>query len=134
MGYQQEEPILSVKEALKRDSFVNPTHTMVEGDVENALSAAANTLSGEMYVRGQEQFYLETQISYAIPGEDGSMKVLCSTQHPSEVQKLVAEVLDVPINHVQAEVRRMGGGFGGKETQAAQWACLAAVFATRLNR
>ncbi|MAS25997.1 MAG: xanthine dehydrogenase molybdopterin binding subunit [Oceanospirillaceae bacterium] len=132
--YQQEEPILSVKEALKRDSFVNPTHTMVEGDVENALSAAANTLSGEMYVRGQEQFYLETQISYAIPGEDGSMKVLCSTQHPSEVQKLVAEVLDVPINHVQAEVRRMGGGFGGKETQAAQWACLAAVFATRLNR
>ncbi|MBS51956.1 MAG: xanthine dehydrogenase molybdopterin binding subunit [Oceanospirillaceae bacterium] len=132
--YQQEEPILSVKEALKRDSFVNPTHTMVEGDVENALSAAANTLSGEMYVRGQEQFYLETQISYAIPGEDGSMKVLCSTQHPSEVQKLVAEVLDVPINHVQAEVRRMGSGFGGKETQAAQWACLAAVFATRLNR
>ncbi|MAD44787.1 MAG: xanthine dehydrogenase molybdopterin binding subunit [Oceanospirillaceae bacterium] len=132
--YTQEEPILTVKEALKRDSFVNPTHTMTEGDVESALQGADNTLAGEMYVRGQEQFYLETQISYAIPGEDGSIKVLCSTQHPSEVQKLVAEVLDVPVNHVQAEVRRMGGGFGGKETQAAQWACLAAVFAARLNR
>jgi len=132
--YSEEEPILTVKEALKRDSFVNPTHTMVEGDVEKALQGAEQTIAGEMYVRGQEQFYLETQISYAMPGEDGSMKVFCSTQHPSEVQKLVAEVLDVPVNYVQVEVRRMGGGFGGKETQAAQWACLASVFATRLKR
>ncbi len=132
--YNEEEAILDVKEALKRDSFVNPTHTMTEGDVEAALQSAPLSVSGEMYVRGQEQFYLETQISYALPGEDGSVKVFSSTQHPSEVQKLVAEVLDIPVNYVQVEVRRMGGGFGGKETQAAQWACLAAVFATRLNR
>lgn len=132
--YEEEPAILSVEDALQQNSFVNPAHTMQKGDAAAALANAPVRLSGSLYVRGQEQFYLEGQISYAIPGEDGSMKVHCSTQHPSEVQKLVAEVLDVPINHVLVEVRRMGGGFGGKETQAAAWACIASVFATRLNR
>ena len=132
--YDEEDAILTVEKALQENSFVNPAHTMQKGDVGAALKKAPLRLSGSLYVRGQEQFYLEGQISYAIPGEDGSMKVHCSTQHPSEVQKLVAEVLDVPINHINVEVRRMGGGFGGKETQAAQWACIASVFATRLNR
>lgn len=132
--YQQEEPILSVEQALQQNSFVNPAHTMQKGDAVSALASAPRQLHGQLYVRGQEQFYLETQISYAIPGEDDGMQVYCSTQHPSEVQKLVAEVLDIPLSLVTVEVRRMGGGFGGKETQAAPWACIAAVCANRLQR
>jgi xanthine dehydrogenase large subunit len=85
-------------------------------------------------VGGQEHFYLEAQASLVIPGEDGSMTVYTSTQNPTETQKLVAEVLDIPMNHVDVVTRRMGGGFGGKETHAAPWACIAAVFAARTNK
>ncbi len=87
-----------------------------------------------MRIGGQEHFYLEGQASLAIPGEDGDVLIHCSTQHPSEVQHNVAHVLGVPNHAVTVEVRRMGGGFGGKETQGAQWAALAAVFATRTGR
>ena len=126
--------ILEVKDALKEQFFVRPTHSMQKGDVKTALSKAPNTLSGELYVKGQEHFYLEGQVSYAVPTEDKGIKLFTSSQHPTEVQKLIAEVLDLPINYVQVEVRRMGGGFGGKETQAAPWACMASLFAHRLSR
>jgi xanthine dehydrogenase large subunit len=84
-------------------------------------------IQGTLHIGGQEHFYLETQISSVMPTEDGGMIVYCSTQNPTEVQKLVAEVLDVPMNKVVVDMRRMGGGFGGKETQAASPACLCAV-------
>ena len=132
--YQEEEAVLTVQEALKQNAFVRPAHVMIKGETEAALKDAPRTLSNDLYVKGQEHFYLEGQVSYVAPTEDGGVKVYTSSQHPTEVQKLVSEVLDLPINYVQAEVRRMGGGFGGKETQAAQWACLSAVFATRLKR
>ena len=86
------------------------------------------------FVRGQEHFYLEGQVSLALPTEDDGVHVISSSQHPSEVQKLVASVLGTSIHQVQVEVRRMGGGFGGKESQAAALACTAALFARRTGR
>ncbi len=132
--YEVLDAILEVEDALKQQHFVRPTHSMQKGDYETAIANAPRQLEGELYVKGQEHFYLEGQVSYVIPTEDQGMKVFTSTQHPTEVQKLVAEVLDLPINYVQVEVRRMGGGFGGKETQAAPWACMASLLAHRLRR
>jgi xanthine dehydrogenase large subunit len=85
-------------------------------------------------VGGQEQFYLEGQISYAIPKEGRGMHVYCSTQHPSEMQHHIATVLQLASHDVLVECRRMGGGFGGKESQSALWACAAAVAAAKLRR
>ena len=90
-------------------------------------------MQGEFYVGGQEQFYLEGQISYAVPKEDGCLHLYCSTQHPTEMQHVVAHALDLVANQVTVEMRRMGGGFGGKESQSALFACVAAVAAQRLR-
>ena len=122
---------LTPQEAMAEEEFVLPTRQLNMGDVNQAMAAAENLLLSEMYVRGQEHFYLEGQISVALPTEDGGVHVYSSTQHPTEIQKLVAQVLSLPINYVQAEIRRMGGAFGGKETQAASLACIAAIFAVR---
>jgi len=132
--YEESTPILDVQTALKERVFVRPTHTHAKGDADKALQKAKHTLKGDFYVKGQEHFYLESQVSFVVPTEDHGMKVYTSSQHPTEVQKLVSEVLGVAINQVQVEVRRMGGGFGGKETQAAPWACMAAVVAHRTHR
>ncbi|PMZ33303.1 xanthine dehydrogenase molybdopterin binding subunit, partial [Pseudomonas sp. GW247-3R2A] len=88
------------------------------GDSAGALATAEHRIQGTLHIGGQEHFYLETQISAVMPTEDGGMIVYCSTQNPTEVQKLVAEVLDVSMNKIVVDMRRMGGGFGGKETQA----------------
>ena len=105
-----------------------------EGGAQAAIARAPHRLKESFSVGGQEQFYLEGQISYAIPKEDGGMHLHCSTQHPSEMQLLVAHALGVPVNHVQVECRRMGGGFGGKESQSGLFACVAAVAARLLDR
>lgn len=126
--------LLDAREALAREEFVLPSHRIVRGDAAGAIRRAPRRRSGNCTIRGQEHFYLEGQISIATPSEDGGIFVLSSTQHPSEVQKLVASVLALPINYVQVEVRRMGGGFGGKETQAAALACIAALFAQRTQQ
>ena len=102
-------------------------HSHSIGDATQALKEAPHTLQGELSIGGQEHFYLETQICTTIPSEEGGMQVYTSSQHPSEVQKLVAQVINVPLHKVVVDMRRMGGGFGGKETQAAQPACLAAL-------
>ena len=127
--YQPLEAAVTVEQALASELFVRPSHTQLRGTPDEALSRAPHQLSGEQHIGGQEHFYLESQACLVEPTEDGGMFVHTSSQHPSEVQKLVAEVLDLPINEVQAEVRRMGGGFGGKETQAAPLACVAALLA-----
>ena len=98
------------------------------------MAAAPRRLAGEFYVGGQEHFYLEGQISYAVPKEDGCIHLYCSTQHPTEMQHVVAHALDLVANQVVVEMRRMGGGFGGKESQSALFACVAAVAAQRLRR
>lgn len=127
--YEDLEPVLDVVEALRKKHFVLDSHTHRRGDSASALRDAPHRLQGTLHIGGQEHFYLETQISSVMPTEDGGMIVYCSTQNPTEVQKLVAEVLDVPMNKVVVDMRRMGGGFGGKETQAASPACLCAVIA-----
>jgi xanthine dehydrogenase large subunit len=127
--YEELAPVLSIEAALAQQLLVRPTHTMRRGDAEAGLAAAVTVLEGELYIGGQEHFYLEGQIALALPTEDGGMHIHTSSQHPAEVQKLVAEVLALPMHKVHAEVRRLGGGFGGKETQAAPLACAAALAA-----
>ncbi|SEL27895.1 xanthine dehydrogenase, molybdenum binding subunit apoprotein [Colwellia chukchiensis] len=134
VDYQVLEPILSVKAALAKQSFVRPPFTMQRGDADSAIANAQHQLSGQIAIGGQEHFYLEGQVSSAVPTEDGGMTIFSSSQHPSEVQKLVAEVLNISLNKVVVDTRRMGGGFGGKETQAAPWACIAALLANKTQR
>jgi len=132
--YEELPAVLDVAEALEKQLFVAPPHVMKQGDAKAALARAKHRHAGRMDIGGQDHFYLEGQISFAIPGEDGDVLLHCSTQHPSEVQHNIANVLGRPANAVTVEVRRMGGGFGGKETQAMQWAALAAIVATKTGR
>jgi xanthine dehydrogenase large subunit len=131
-------PVLTPRDAHAKQQYVLPAMHLVrstrEGGAHAAIAAAPHRLKGTLDVGGQEQFYLEGQISYAIPKEDHGMLVHCSTQHPSEMQHLVAHALKLHAHHVQVECRRMGGGFGGKESQSAPFACIAAVAARKLNR
>ena len=127
--YEDLDPVLDVVEALRRRHFVVDSHTHQRGDSAAALAGAVHRLQGHLHIGGQEHFYLETQVCSVMPTEDGGMIVYSSTQNPTEVQKLVAEVLGVSMNRVAVDMRRMGGGFGGKETQAASPACLCAVIA-----
>lgn len=108
--------------------------TLQRGDVERALAAAPNRIAGSFRIGGQDHFYLEGHIAFAVPGEDDEVTVHSSTQHPSEVQHMVARVLGVRSNAVTIQVRRMGGGFGGKETQSNLFAAVAAVAARKFNR
>ena len=108
--------------------------TLKRGDAAAALASAPRRVTGRMRLGGQDHFYLEGQVSLAIPGEDDEVVVHCSTQGPSETQHMVAHALGVPSNAVTIEVRRMGGGFGGKETQANQCAAIAAIAAKKLKR
>ncbi|WP_312240695.1 xanthine dehydrogenase molybdopterin binding subunit [Pantoea sp.] len=132
--YEVLEPLLDVKTALERRSFVQEPHVHRRGDADAALARAPHRIQGEFHIGGQEHFYLETQTALVIPGEDRSLQVFSSTQNPTEVQKLVASVMGITMNKVTIDMRRMGGGFGGKETQAAAVACLCAVAARRTGR
>ncbi len=111
-----------------------PAHEMRLGDPEAALVKAPNRIEGRLELGGQDHFYLEGQIAYALPQEDGDVLVRSSTQHPSEVQHNVAKMLGVPDHAVTVEVRRMGGGFGGKESQPALFASVAALVAVKTGR
>ncbi len=116
------------------DRLVAPGLTLKRGNAAEAISKAPRSISGKMRVGGQDHFYLEGHIALAVPGEDRDVTVHSSTQHPSEVQHMVAHALGVPSHAVTVEVRRMGGGFGGKETQSNQFAAIAAVAAKKLVR
>lgn len=142
IDYQPLDAVLDVEQALAGQHYVDQPHSHRRGDAESGLARAEFRLQGQLQIGGQEHFYLETQVASVVPGEDGSMQVYASTQHPTEVQKLVASVLGVGMKDVTVDMRRMGGGFGGKETQAAGTACLCALAAAltgkpvkmRLNR
>lgn len=138
---EAETPILTKREAHAQGQYATPEQHLVRSasgggrdEVKAAITAAPHRLQGQFAVGGQEQFYLEGQISYALPTEAGGMHVYCSTQHPSEMQQLVAQALGIRQHAVLVEVRRLGGGFGGKEQQSAQPACIAAVAASVLGR
>ena len=132
--YELLKPILTIDEALAAQTFVLPTQVMQRGDADSALGKAPLRLSGRIDVGGQEHFYLEGQVAMAIPGEDGDMLVHSSTQHPTEVQHLVSRALKLSDNAVVCETRRMGGGFGGKESQASLIAVSAALLAQKTGR
>jgi xanthine dehydrogenase large subunit len=125
--------LMSAEAAHAAGQYVVPPMHLVRGDAAAALAAAPRRFRTRFTVGGQEQFYLEGQISLAVPADDHGMTVLCSTQHPSEMQLVVAHALGVAAHAVRVECRRMGGGFGGKESQSALFACVAAVAARRLG-
>ncbi|WP_394690352.1 xanthine dehydrogenase molybdopterin binding subunit [Hoeflea sp.] len=133
--YEDLSHITDVRAAMDADyPLVTSPLKLERGDVEAGLAAAPLRLKGEMRIGGQDHFYLEGHIAFAIPGEDDEVTVWSSTQHPSEVQHIVAHVLGTVSNAVTVHVRRMGGGFGGKETQSNQFAAIAAIAAKKLNR
>ncbi len=130
--------VLDMRQAHAQSAYVVPpmhlTRESAPGALRQALDGAPFRLTGSFSLGGQEQFYLEGQISYAVPLEGDGMRVHCSTQHPSEMQQVVAHALGTAAHAVLVECRRMGGGFGGKESQSALFACIAAVAARRLHR
>ena len=126
--------VLSARQAHALGQYVVPPMHLARGDAAAAIATAPHRLADSFSLGGQEQFYLEGQISYAVPAEDGGMLVHCSTQHPSEMQQVVAHALQRAAHSVQVQCRRMGGGFGGKESQSALFACVAALAASALGR
>ena len=125
--------ILNVREALREKSYVLPPVFVKRGDADAALRSATHTLHGTLEVGGQEHFYLEGQVAYVVPQEQNQWLVYSSTQHPGEVQHWVSHALGIAQHAVRVECRRMGGGFGGKETQAGQLAVWSAVAANKLK-
>jgi xanthine dehydrogenase large subunit len=126
--------ILNVHDALKAQSYVLPPVFVKRGDAEAALKTAAHTLHGTLEVGGQEHFYLEGQIAYVVPQEQNQWLVYSSTQHPGEIQHWVSHALGIDNHAVRVECRRMGGGFGGKETQSGHMAVWAAMAARKLKK
>jgi xanthine dehydrogenase large subunit len=126
--------LVTIADAKAAGSKIDDTQTMARGNARAALAAAPRRLSGTLEMGGQEHFYLEGQAALATPGEQGQLHILSSTQHPSEIQHLVARLLGRSHAHVTVEVRRMGGAFGGKETQAAAFAVACALVAAKTGR
>ena len=132
--YEDLPALLTIEDALAAESLLEPPYTMARGDAAAAIAKAPHVVEGRIEIGGQEHFYLEGQAALAVPGEDEDMTVHCSSQHPSEVQHTVAKVLGVPNHSVTVEVRRMGGGFGGKESQGNLPAAAAALAARLTGR
>lgn len=129
--YETEEltPVIHIEDSIKKDWKLHPTITMERGDINGAFSNAKHTIENTILSGAQEHWYLETQIAVAFPNENNQFKVLSSTQHPSETQTLVAQALNINKHQVEIEARRLGGGFGGKETQANMVAIWASILA-----
>lgn len=137
LGEMELEPlpaILSPREARAAESYVLPPMRLQRGEANERIARAPRRLSGRFDFGGQEQFYLEGQISYVLPREDNGLHIYCSTQHPSEMQTVVCHALNLRAHQVTVEMRRMGGGFGGKESQSALFCCVASLAAFKLNR
>jgi xanthine dehydrogenase large subunit len=126
--------VLTIEDAIARQQFIGPTRRIQRGDVAAAFATAEHLLEGAFTTGGQEHFYLESQAAQAIPGEGGQLTIHSPTQNPTEIQAVVARCLGLRQNQVVCVCRRMGGGFGGKETQAAQPALLAALVALKTSR
>jgi xanthine dehydrogenase large subunit len=127
-------PVFTIEHAIREQSFLTEVERMRRGKPEEAMLAAPNRLDGELFIGGQEHFYLETQAALAWIDEGGSVFVQASTQHPTETQEIVGRVLGLPKNEIVVQCLRMGGAFGGKETQANAWAAIAALAAKKLRR
>ncbi len=123
--------IVTIDQAMKSKSFLDDPIVIKTGDSQKAIKNAKNKLTGALSIGGQEHYYLEGQVAMSIPTESNEMVVHSSTQNPTEVQHLVAHVLNVPQNAIEVVTRRMGGGFGGKETDSSQLACICAIFSEK---
>jgi xanthine dehydrogenase large subunit len=134
VSYEPRPAILSIEDAITAQSFLTEPERMGCGDPAAALAACRHRIEGELFIGGQEHFYLETQAALASVDESGGVFVQSSTQHPSETQAIVARVLGVPLHQVVVQCLRMGGAFGGKEVQANAWAAVAALGAVKLGR
>jgi xanthine dehydrogenase large subunit len=134
IDYRERVAILDPLTAVEKQSFVLPSETLVRGEPAVALKAAPRRLQRRVFLGGQDQFYLEGQVAMAVPQEDGCLTIYSSTQHPDEVQMLVAHATRRPANDVTVICRRMGGAFGGKESQAALIACVAALMSDKTGR
>ena len=132
--YREKPPLLDLQKAIDDKVWVRPPHYMHRGDSGFAVQRAPLKLNGKITVGGQDHFYLEGQVALAVPEEKGGVTVYSSNQNPTEAQKIVAEVLGLSMREVTVITRRMGGGFGGKETQATATACFAALFSVRCRR
>ncbi|XP_008323589.1 xanthine dehydrogenase/oxidase [Cynoglossus semilaevis] len=133
--YQELEPIVTIQEAITAQSFYQPIRTLQRGDLLKGFKQADHILEGEMHMGGQEHFYLETNVTLAVPrGEDGEMEIFASTQSATKTQSTVAKVLGVPANRVVVRVKRMGGGFGGEESRTTILSTVVAVAANKLKR
>jgi len=127
VSYNALPAILTIEDAMRAGSWLGSPAVMENGDPDGAIAAAPHHLSGRIDIGGQEHFYLEGQAALAMPAEDGDITVYCSTQHPTEIQHKVADALSLASNAVTVETRRMGGGFGGKESQGNLPAILSAL-------
>lgn len=134
MEIEKAPAILSIDEAIAKNNFIYQANPFRVGDVDSALNQAKHKLSGAFECGGQEHFYMESQACVVYPMEDGQVEVHSSSQHPSETQHVVAEALGLSLHEVVCVVKRMGGGFGGKESQAAPFAAMAALVAQKLQR
>ena len=134
IDYEPRRAAITIAQARAEGQTLEPAQRMARGDAAVALASAPRRLQGRLVIGGQDHFYLEGQIALAVPGEGGDIHVWSSTQHPSEVQHLIARVLGLPHTAVTVEVRRMGGGFGGKETQPALFAAASALVAAKTGR
>uniref|UniRef100_A0A6P7FW35 Xanthine dehydrogenase n=1 Tax=Diabrotica virgifera virgifera TaxID=50390 RepID=A0A6P7FW35_DIAVI len=134
--YEELQPvIISIEDAIRHQSFFETVTLLEKGDIDNVFRRAPHTLEGECRMGGQEHFYFETQSCIAIPKpEDDELEIFSSTQNPTEVARLVSEVLDIPQHKIVSRVKRLGGGFGGKESKAAMLALPIAVSAKKFNR
>ncbi len=132
--YRALTPLLSIRAAREAKSFIGTERKIEKGNVEAALAAAPFRQKGRIVIRGADHFYLESQVAVAYPEEDGQIEVHSSSQHPTEVQHVVAHALGIPQNQVTCIVKRMGGAFGGKESQAAPFAAYCALVARKLKR
>jgi xanthine dehydrogenase large subunit len=132
--YEELTPVLSIEEAKDKKEFLDRHYLIKRGDCKRALEESAHVLEGTVYIAGQEHFYLESQAALVFPGENNQLVIHTSTQNPTEVQQVAAKVLGLQQNQVVAITKRMGGGFGGKETQGTHPAIMAALVALKLKR
>ena len=132
--YQKKKAIITIEEAIKAKTLLEKPLVYNKGDPANTISKSEFNLNGTINIGGQEHFYLEGQAALAIPHDDGDITIHCSTQHPTEAQHKVADALKKPMNAVRVQVRRMGGGFGGKESQSNALAVACAVMANKTGR
>ncbi len=134
IDYEDLPAVLTLDDARAAKSDLEPAQVMSNGDADAAIENAQHQLSGRLRIGGQDHFYLESQAAQCVPGEDNDLTVYSSTQHPSEVQHLIAHMLGRPSHNVTVQVRRMGGAFGGKETQAALIAAITALATCKTGR